>query len=66
MELLGIINMDFDIIDQLQIRYSAFDRYWGKHGNTFIDFKKAYDSDRWEALYNIFIIFGIPMKCKGN
>jgi hypothetical protein len=28
----------------------------------FIDFKKAYDSVRREALYNIFIEFGIPMK----
>jgi hypothetical protein len=28
----------------------------------FIDFKKAYDSGRKEALYNILIAFGIPMK----
>ena len=28
----------------------------------FIDFKKAYDSVRWEVLYNILIEFGIPMK----
>jgi len=28
----------------------------------FIDFKKAYDSVRMEALYNILIEFGIPMK----
>ena len=28
----------------------------------FIDFKKAYDSVRREALYNILIEFGIPVK----
>ena len=28
----------------------------------FIDFKKAYDSFRREALYNTIIEFGIPMK----
>jgi len=28
----------------------------------FIDFKKAYDSVRWEALYNILIETGIPKK----
>jgi len=28
----------------------------------FVDFKKAYDSVRWDVLYNILIEFGIPMK----
>jgi hypothetical protein len=28
----------------------------------FVDFKKAYDSDRREVLYNILIEFGVPMK----
>jgi hypothetical protein len=28
----------------------------------FVDFKKAYDSIRREALYNILIEFGVPMK----
>jgi len=28
----------------------------------FIDFKEAYDSVRWEVLYNILIEFGIPLK----
>jgi hypothetical protein len=31
----------------------------------FIDFKKAYDSDRRETLYNILIEFGIPRKLVG-
>ena len=30
--------------------------------HLFIDFKKAYDSVRRDALYNILIEFGIPMK----
>jgi len=28
--LLGIISVDFDVIDQLLIRYSAFIRHWRK------------------------------------
>jgi hypothetical protein len=28
----------------------------------FVDFMKAYDSVRREVLYNILIVFGIPMK----
>jgi hypothetical protein len=28
----------------------------------FVDFKKAYDSVKWEILYNILIEFGMPMK----
>jgi hypothetical protein len=28
----------------------------------FIDFKKAYDSVRWEVLYSILIEFGVPTK----
>jgi hypothetical protein len=30
--------------------------------HLFIDFKKAYDSDRREVLYNIVIEFGVLMK----
>ena len=39
---------------------------WEKTGKTmrqYIKFKEAYDSVRWEVLYNILIEFGIPMKC---
>jgi hypothetical protein len=59
MKLLGIISVDFDITDQLLIRFSAFIRYWRKKWEytetvhqLFIDFKKAYDSVRREVLYN--------------
>jgi hypothetical protein len=60
--------VDFDITDQLLIRYSAFMRYWKmwEYNETvhqlFVYFKKAYDSMMWEVLYNILIEFGIPMK----
>jgi hypothetical protein len=34
MKLLGIISVGFDITDQLQIRFSAFVRYWSKNWRT--------------------------------
>jgi hypothetical protein len=39
--------------------------YIGTVHQLFIDFKKAYDSVRREALYNILIEFGIPRKLVG-
>jgi len=27
-----------------------------------MEFKKTYDSVRWEVMYNILIEFGVPMK----
>jgi sorting nexin-29 len=39
--------------------------YNGTEHQLFIDFKKAYDSVRREALYNILIEFGIPKKVLG-
>jgi hypothetical protein len=33
MKLLGIIIVDFDITDELLIRYSAFVRYWIRNVN---------------------------------
>jgi hypothetical protein len=68
MKLLGTISVDFNITDQLLIKFSAFIRYWGKveHNETvlqlFIYFKKAYGSVRREVLYNILIEFGVLMK----
>jgi hypothetical protein len=65
MKLLGIINVGFDITDQLQISCFASFRYWRKNGSTIrqyissaqlsSDFKKAYDLVRREVLYNILI-----------
>jgi hypothetical protein len=62
---LRIINVGFDVIDQLLIRFSAFVRYWRRaweYSETvhqlFVDFKKAYDSVKREVLYNILIEFG--------
>ena len=61
--------MDSDAIGQLLITYSVFVKYLKKkweHNEAvhqlFIDFKKAYDSVRREALHNILIEFGIPKK----
>jgi hypothetical protein len=51
--------VDFDVTDQLLIRYSEYME--GVH-QLFIDFEKAYDSVRKEVLCNILTEFGIPMK----
>jgi hypothetical protein len=63
---LGIINVGFDITDQLLIRFSQIlEKKWEYNETVhqlFIDFKKAYDSVRREVLYNILIEFGVPMK----
>jgi hypothetical protein len=49
MKLLGTISVDYDVTDQLMMKFSAFVRYWRKtfeYSETvhqlFIDFKKAY------------------------
>jgi hypothetical protein len=69
MKLLGITNVDFNVTVQRLIRSSISVTYWRKSGNTIdavhqllIDFKKAYDSDRREELYNILIEFGVHRK----
>ena len=60
--------MDPDTIGQILIIYSSYILYEKKweHNEAvhqlFIDFKKAYDSVRREALYNSLIEFGIPKK----
>jgi sorting nexin-29 len=49
--------------DQIFCIRQILDKKWEYNGTVhqlFIDFKKAYDSVRREALYNIFIEFGIP------
>jgi hypothetical protein len=58
MELLEVINVDFDLTHKLLMRYSAFIRQqgrqkWEHNGRVrqlFIDFKKAFDSVRREVL----------------
>jgi hypothetical protein len=71
-KLLGTTNAAFDVIDQRLIRFSISVTYWrerweynGTVHQLFIDFKKAYDSVRREALYNILIEFGIPRELVG-
>jgi hypothetical protein len=67
MKLLGITNVDFNIIGQRLVRSSIcqiLEKKWEYNGTVhqlFIDFKKAYDSvRREEALYNILIEFEYP------
>jgi len=61
-----MISVDFNIIGQLLIIYSAFVKYLRKIGTAvchlFIDFNKAYVSVQKEVLYNILIEYCIPMK----
>jgi hypothetical protein len=68
MKLLGTISVDFDVTDQLLIRYlhsSDTGKKW-KYNETvhqlFIDFRKAHDSVRRKVLYNVLIEFGVPVK----
>jgi hypothetical protein len=60
--------VDFNVMDQLLIRSSAFirlEKEW-KYNVTvhqlLIDFKNTNDSDRREVLYNILIEFSTPIK----
>jgi sorting nexin-29 len=54
--------------DQIFYICQIVEKKWEYNGTVyqlFIDFKKAYDSVRGEALYNILIEFGIPRKIVG-
>jgi hypothetical protein len=54
--------------DQIFYIRQVLERKWEYNGTVhqlFIDFKKAYDSVRREALYNILIEFEIPRKLVG-
>jgi hypothetical protein len=69
MKLLGITNVDLDLVRQRLIIFSTSVRYlrkrWECNGTMyqlFVDFKKAYDSVKMKVLYNIFIEFGITRK----
>lgn len=64
-----IISVNFDIVNQLLIRYSAFYRYWRKKWEytgtvhqIFIDFEKASDSVRMEGVYSLLIEFSLSVK----
>ena len=57
----GIISVDFDAIYQMLIIYYAFVRYSKEKMNKMkqsISFRKACDSFRKEAFYNILIVSG--------
>jgi hypothetical protein len=54
--------------DQIFYIRHILEKKWEYNGTVhqlFIDLKKAYDSVRWEVLYNILIEFGIPRKLVG-
>jgi hypothetical protein len=54
--------------DQNFYIYQILEKNWEYNGTVhqlFIDFKKAYDSVRREALYNILIVFGTPRELVG-
>jgi hypothetical protein len=54
--------------DQIFYIHHILEKKWEYNGTVhqlFIDFKKAYDSVRREALYNILVEFGIPRKLVG-
>jgi hypothetical protein len=54
--------------DQIFYICHILEKKWEYNGTVhqlFIDFKKAYDSVRREALYNILVKFGIPRKLVG-
>jgi hypothetical protein len=54
--------------DQIFCIRQILEKLWEYNGTVhqlFIDFKKAYDSVRREALYNVLIEFGIPRKLVG-
>jgi hypothetical protein len=72
MKLLGITNVDFDVIDQRLIRFSVSGRYWRKEWEfngtvlqVFVGFRKAHNSFKREVLYSILTEFGIPRKQLG-
>jgi hypothetical protein len=68
-KLLGTINGDFEVTDQLLLRYSALretlEKKWEYNETVyqlFVDFEKVYDSIRREVLYNDLVEYGMPMK----
>jgi hypothetical protein len=69
MKLLEIINVSFNITDQLLIIFLHLSdtrekkmELTGTVHQLFINFEKAYKLVRKEVLYNILIEFGVPMK----
>jgi len=68
-KLFGIISVDFDTTGQLLMIYilrssNSWEKWEYNEAvhQLFIDFKKAYDSVRWEVLYNILIQSDINRK----
>jgi hypothetical protein len=68
-EIVGIIIVDFDETDQLLVTLFCIlhmlEKKWEYNERVhqlFVKFKNAYDSVRWEVVYNILVEFGVPKK----
>jgi len=67
-KIIGIFSVDFHVIDQLLILYSAFFKYLRINGSTkasaspIYRIQRAYDSLRGEVLYSNLNYFGIHVK----
>jgi hypothetical protein len=57
--ILGFLDLNSSVNGEKKIEYDETVH------QTFIEFKKAYDSVRMEILYNILMEFGVPMKLVG-
>lgn len=58
--------MDFIVIDQAFVRYSAFGRYWRKMGVQWNIASVIYRfREEKIVLYSVLIEFGIPVKVDG-
>jgi hypothetical protein len=65
---LGIISVDFDVINQLLIGHSILVRFWRKNGRTmgqyisYLQTSRRTDSEKREVLHKILSEFSIPME----
>jgi hypothetical protein len=69
MKLLGIISVDFNVIDQLQIRYFAFVRYWRKNWSAmglYISYLEISGKPMIQLGGKYYTTFSLNLVCQGN